>query len=74
MSKKEVPLSKLVEDGEIALFEGQPFTGVGVDYYDNGKKKSKTHYKGGKDHGLWTKWDKDGKKTYQKNFIDGEEQ
>ena len=39
--KKEVPLSKLVEDGEIALFEGQPFTGVGVDYYDNGKKEYK---------------------------------
>ena len=29
--KKEVPLSKLVEDGEITLFEGQSFTGVGVD-------------------------------------------
>ncbi len=52
MSEKEVPLLDLERVGEITLFEGKPFTGVGVDSYDNGKKKSKLHFKGGKLNGL----------------------
>ena len=32
------------------------------------------HYKNGVKDGRWTKWSKDGEKTYEKHFKDGKEQ
>ena len=31
-------------------------------------------YKNGKEHGVRTEWSEDGKKTFQGNFVDGNEE
>ena len=41
------------------FFEGKPFTGICVGYHKNG---------------IRTEWDVDGKKTFQGNFVDGNEE
>ena len=49
-------------------------TEVKKEYWKNGELKSETHYKDGKENGLWTEWSEDGKKTFQGTFKDGNEQ
>ena len=40
---------------------------------ENGRKRSKGHYKDGKQDGLWREWDKDGKVVKQTRYKDGVE-
>jgi antitoxin component YwqK of YwqJK toxin-antitoxin module len=44
---------------------------VEVKYWDNGNKKSETHYKDGKLDGIWTWWYEDGTKEYEQHYKDG---
>ena len=46
---------------------------VKVEYYENGNKKSETHYKNGKKDGLETIWYESGRKYKTTNFKDGKE-
>ena len=75
MSEKEVPLLDLERDGENTLFEGKPFTGVNVQYYDhkNEKKMSELSCKNGKEHGLETWWYENGKIKSEERYKDGQE-
>ena len=72
-------------DGEIALFEGKPFSGFCVEHVDSIGEHHKVrssldvfgsegYYKNGKLNGPWTEWSEDGKKTYEKHFVDGKGQ
>ena len=42
-------------------------------FYLSGIKQSVKHFKNGKEHGIRTEWNEDGKKTFEGNFIDGNE-
>ena len=52
--EKVVSKNELEQDGEVTLFEGKPFSGVRIDYYENGKKSGEGHFKNGKEEGLHT--------------------
>ena len=41
------------------------------EYWKNGELKSETHYKDGKENGLWTRWYKNGQKKSEKHYKDG---
>ena len=58
-----------------------------IDSYESGENKSEISwandmkygsmtewYKNGKEHGVRTEWGEDGKKTFQGNFVDGNEE
>ena len=45
--------------------------GVSVSYHLNGNKRIEVNYKNGMQHGLWTIWNKDGKKWRESNWIEG---
>ena len=38
------------------------------------RENQKNATKDGKENGLWTEWNEEGKKTFQGNFVDGNEQ
>jgi antitoxin component YwqK of YwqJK toxin-antitoxin module len=48
--------------------------GTYVEWHSNGRKKTIRHYKNGKENGVRTEWDEGGKKTFQGNFVDGNEE
>ena len=43
-------------------------------FYESGIKKSVKHYKNGLENGLRTEWDEEGRKTFQGNYVDGNEE
>lgn len=52
------------------------FTGVGLDYYESGQKKSEGNFKDGKREGLWTVWQDNayGEKRSEGNYKDGQKE
>ena len=66
MNEKEKVVSEneLERDGEIILFEGKPFSGVRIDYYENGQKESEKHYKNGLENGIRIEWDEPWRKQH----------
>lgn len=62
LSQEEVTLSSLIErDGIFYDNSGiEPFTGLVVEYYENGQPKSASDYEDGEKHGLGTTWYRDG--------------
>lgn len=73
MSEKEILESELVVDGELSFYEGKPFTGVCVLYFvpESEYEKIEKNYKDGKQHGLDTKFFKNGNKESEINFLSG---
>ena len=63
--------NELERRGEITFFNGEPFNGACVDYYENGQKESEVHYKDGKGDGLCENWYEDGQKESEGHFKDG---
>ena len=47
--------------------------GLDTEWYLNGAKRIKEHYKNGVKDGRWTRWSKDGEKIYEKHFKGGRE-
>ena len=45
-----------------------------TNFYPTGLKKSIKHFKNGIEHGIRKEWNEDGKKTFQGNFVDGNEE
>ena len=48
-----------------------------IEWLQNGillVKKSTSHYKKGKEHRFRKEWDRNGKLTFQGNFVDGNEE
>ena len=41
---------------------------------ESGIKKSVKHYKNGLENGLRTEWDEEGRKSFQGNYVDGNEE
>ena len=72
--EKIASVSELKQDDDITLFYGKPFSGVCINYWENGEKEYVKHYKNGKENGLRIEWSEDGKKTYEGMFRDGNEQ
>jgi len=71
--------NELERRGEITFFNGEPFNGACVDYYENGQsenwyedgqKESEGHFKDGKPDGSWTYWHENGKRS-EMHFKDG---
>ena len=56
-----------------SILDGKLFSGVCVDYHDNGQKKSEGHLKNGEEDGLWTVWSETGERINEAYFIDGKE-
>ena len=48
-----------------------PKDGPSVEYYENGNKKSESHYTDGKLEGLWTRWYDNGKKWTEAHYKNG---
>lgn len=44
-----------------------------IDWYPNGKRALVGEYKMGKKHGSWTSYDENGKKLWEKWYIEGKE-
>ena len=49
-----------------------PFTGVVVNYYENGQKYWEERYKNGLKHGTRTEWSENGQKREEGMYKDGE--
>jgi len=76
MSKKGkiISLNDFKENRKLTDPDGNPFTGVCVDYYDyeDEQKEYETRYKDGKENGLCTWWYENGQKGYEIRYKDGE--
>ena len=76
MSKKGkiISLNDFKENRKLTDPDGNPFTGVCVDYYDyeDEQKEYETRYKDGKENGLCTYWYENGQKECEGFFKDGE--
>jgi hypothetical protein len=72
--EKVVSVFELKQEDDITLFYGNPFNGACINYWKNGEKKYVKHYKNGIENGLRIEWDEDGGKTYEGNFVDGNEE
>ena len=51
----------------------KPYSGVAVEYYENGQKMEEGTYKDGELDGLWTRWYENGQKQWKGTFKDGKE-
>ena len=75
MSKKGkiISLNDFKENRKLTDSDGNPFTGVCVDYYDyeDEQKEYETRYKDGKENGLCTWWYENGQKGYEIRYKDG---
>ena len=60
----------LDQDEDVTLFEWKPFNGVGIDFYENRRKRSVAYYKNGKYNGLCTHWYEHGQKECEVNYKD----
>ncbi|HBF88932.1 MAG TPA: hypothetical protein DDX39_09850 [Bacteroidales bacterium] len=66
-----------VSPNNLTLIEGlmykngtsEPFTGLCVEKYENGKKGMEGNYKEGKKEGLWVWWYQEGKKKRESNYV-----
>jgi antitoxin component YwqK of YwqJK toxin-antitoxin module len=65
---EEILNENLVHDGNITLHEGNPFSGVCIDEWENGAKWYAKHYKDGIEHGLYASWYEDGGK-FQEGYY-----
>ena len=76
MSKKEkiISLNDFKENRKVIGPDGNPFTGICIDYYDyeDEQKEYETRYKDGKENGLCTWWYENGQKGYEIRYKDGE--
>ena len=76
MSKKGkiISLNDFKENRKLTDSDGNPFTGVCVDYYDyeDEQKEYETRYKDGKENGLCTWLYENGQKGYEIRYKDGE--
>jgi len=68
---KVVAEEKLDYKGEVAFYESLPFTGIGVDYHENGQKRKESHYKGGKEDGPVSFWYQSGQKESEATYKEG---
>ena len=75
MSKKGkiISLNDFKENRKLTDSDGNPFTGVCVDYYDyeDEQKEYETRYKDGKENGLCAWWYENGQKGYEIRYKDG---
>ena len=62
---------KLDEEEDLIVFEGEPFTGIGIESYENGQKKSEKRYKRGVEHGFSYEWYGNGKKKSEVPWENG---
>jgi antitoxin component YwqK of YwqJK toxin-antitoxin module len=73
---KRVIITNFNESGkkviEYKYKNGEPFSQS--NFYPTGIKKSRKYFKGGLENGIRTEWSEDGKKTYEGNFVDGNEE
>ena len=51
----------------------EPYSGVAVEYYDNGQKMREGSYKDGERDRKWTGWYENGQKRYEETYKDGKE-
>ena len=59
---------QLSEDGAIAHFEGQPFTGMATSSYPNGEIATEISYANGMRHGVETRYHENGIKRFEGRF------
>lgn len=52
----KIPESELEYEDDIRCFNGEPFTGVGYDLFDNGELKSEYEYRNGLEHNICKEW------------------
>ena len=53
----------------LVLYQSKPFSGTSVSHYPDSTQKSSTAYFRGKKHGLKKKWFKNGKLSYEGNYL-----
>jgi hypothetical protein len=66
-----------LEDGELYIigtltFEGEPYTGNAIAYYDNGIMKTLREFMDGKYHGIWKEWYNNGELKHIRNYRQDE--
>ena len=71
----EVPSHRLIENGGVTFEQGSnnPFTGVSIEYHENGQPEEKIYYKNGREVST-TNFDyyENGQLEVRENFKDGE--
>ena len=68
--KKIVSRKNLTFYKGFSILDGKLFSGVCVDYYNNGQKESEGQCKDGNQVGLWTYWHENGQKRNELHFKD----
>ena len=77
-SKKRVLIDELENKSEnwlesVMYSQGELFTGIGYDIYDNGQLQTEQSYTNGVLNGAWKEWYKDGKIWSEGNYKEGKE-
>ena len=77
-SEKRVLLDELENKSEnwlesVMHYDGELFSGVGYDVYENGQLQKEEAYKNGQLHGAWKEWYKDGKIWLEGSYKNGKE-
>jgi hypothetical protein len=71
VAKVVVDVGQLEKRDGLRYCEGKPFTGGAVRKYKSGQKLAEILYKDGKEDGLQTFWNEDGKKEGKYTYKDG---
>ncbi|MDY6992822.1 MAG: hypothetical protein SVR94_09500 [Pseudomonadota bacterium] len=71
-SHKKIDEELFESDGDLTIYDGMPFTGIGYDPFPNGGDvEYETSYKAGLPHGYKRKWHDSNQLAYEITYING---
>ena len=75
LAQKKVQFSTLDVNGGLLYVPNtiDPYTGQGIEEYENGKKQMEVNIKDGKIHGKIKEWEKNGEKIYEAEYVNGQQ-
>lgn len=68
---EDINLNELTWNGDVAYYDGNPFTGKAVFYHNDGKKLSEGEFKNGKEHGVRKVYHRNGQINIIDSWING---
>src|SRR4030095_9699772 len=55
----------------VFLFNGQPFTGLGVDHHPDGSRSGAVPFETGREHGVSRSWHRNGQLAVETTYVHG---
>lgn len=62
---------KLIPEKGLVYYQGQPFSGISIDYYNHGIRANQIEYLNGKKHGYYRKWFPSGVLSFESAYKNG---